>query len=191
MTPILGILASAQSGNLDGPSYDSIATVALTSSALSISFTSIPSTYKHLQLRLFSQTDQSNYGDGVIMKFNGDTGNNYTLHWLSGDGSTASALAIAPYGGIRTAQTAGNINQPNPTRYFGGSVTDLLDYSNTNKYKTVRSLGGYNANGVGQVMLTSGVWMNTAAISSIVLEPTGTVFGWRQYTHAALYGIKG
>jgi hypothetical protein len=188
MSGVLGGLIGSLKA--DAGSYDSIATVALTSSALSITFSSIPSTYTHLQLRLFSQTDQSNYGDGVIMKFNGDIGNNYTLHWLTGDGLTASALGITPYGGVRTAQVAGNVNQPNPTRYFGGNVTDLLDYSNTNKYKTVRSLGGYNANGVGQVMFASGVWMNTAAISSIVLTPTGSAFGFRPYTHAALYGIK-
>jgi hypothetical protein len=188
MSPILGITASQITGRLT--SFDSIATVALSTSALSITFSSIPSTYTHLQLRLFSQTDQSNYNDGVIMKFNGDTGQNYTLHWMYGDGSNASPLTIAPYGGVRAAQTAGNVNQPNPTYTFGGNITDLLDYSNTNKYKTVKSLGGANANGVGQMMFASGVWMNTAAINSIVLTPTGSAFGFRPYTHAALYGIK-
>jgi hypothetical protein len=188
MSPILGITAAQITGKLT--SYDSIATVSLATSALTISFTSIPSTYQHLQLRLFSQTDQSNYNDGVIMKFNGDTGQNYTLHWMYGDGANVSSLNFASYGGIRAGQTAGNVNQPNPTYNFGGNITDLLDYSNTNKYKTVRSLGGANANGVGQMMFVSGVWMNTAAISSIVLEPTGSAFGFKPYTHAALYGIR-
>jgi hypothetical protein len=187
--PILGIMASAISGNLwsPGKDYDSIATVSLgATTASSISFTSIPSTYRHLQLRLFARAIQGNNSDGVIMRFNSDTGNNYTLHWLSGDGSSASALGIAPYGGIRLGQLSAD-NAPTGT--LGANVVDVLDYANTNKYKTGRALGGYDANGFGQVMLTSGVWMNTAAVTSITMTVTGGT-GFQQYTHAALYGVK-
>ena len=53
----------------------------------------------------------------------------------------------------------------------------------------MRSLGGYDANGSGNVGLFSGVWMNTAAITSIsLLSDSGNQ---EQYTQFALYGIKG
>ena len=74
---------------------------------------------------------------------------------------------------------------------FGGIVIDLLDYSNTNKYKTLRSLGGWDANGSGRIILNSGLWGNSgSAISSIdIVTSTGNNFV--QYSTFALYGIKG
>ncbi len=193
MTPILGILASGISGNLwtPGKDFDSIATVVVGSGGAStITFSSIPSTYRHLQLRLYGQTNQGNNGDGVLCRFNGDTANNYTLHWLYGNGVTPTALGLAPYGGIRIPQIAGDYNQPNPSSFFGPAILDVLDYANTNKFKTGRVLSGYDMNGIGAVSLGSGVWMNSAsAISSITLSPTGGS-GFKNYTHAALYGVK-
>jgi hypothetical protein len=70
---------------------------------------------------------------------------------------------------------------------FGALVIDILDYTNTNKNTTIRSLGGYDANGSGYLQLESMLWNNTAAINQIVLG-TG---GWAQYSSFALYGIKG
>jgi hypothetical protein len=186
--PIFGIMASQASAHLWSPSnsYDSIATTTVGAGGVaSITFSSIPSTYRHLQIRLSAQTNQANFGDGAIYRFNGDTANNYTLHWLSGDGASASALAIAPYGGLRIAQLSGN----DSTNVFGAAVIDILDYANTNKFKTGKSLDGYDRNGGGQISLASGVWMNTTAVNSITLTVTGGS-AWKQYTSAALYGIK-
>ena len=117
------------------------------------------------------------------MQFNSDTGNNYADHQLAGDGSSASAAAVAPSTNkIYMAQAKGV--------GFGASVIDILDYKNTNKYKTTRQIWGWDNNGEGVIRLTSGLWMNTAAITSITLTPLSTGnFG--QYTQAALYGIKG
>jgi hypothetical protein len=65
-----------------------------------------------------------------------------------------------------------------------------LDYANTNKYKTTRSIGGNDNNGSGFVSLISGLWLSTSAISNIEIIPlNGTL--WTQYSHFALYGIKG
>ena len=184
LNSIVGVLGNG-GGSLGD--FESIATVTVgAGGSSSITFSSIPATYSHLQLRLSGQTNQGNYGDGAVLKFNGDTGNNYTLHWLSGDGATASALAIAPYGGIRIAQIAGDSS----TNVQGAAIVDILNYANTNTYKTGRSLDGYDRNGGGQVALASGVWMNTAAINQIVITVTGGT-AWKQYTKAALYGIKG
>jgi hypothetical protein len=71
---------------------------------------------------------------------------------------------------------------------FGTFILDILDYKDTNKYKTARSLDGSDANGSGEISLRSGSWRNTAAITSITLTPTGT--GIAQYSSFALYGIK-
>ena len=68
------------------------------------------------------------------------------------------------------------------------AVADILDFNSTNKYKTVRGLGGYDGNDTnGIVTFRSGAWMNTAAVTSITLLPNSS---FAQYSSFALYGVK-
>jgi len=182
MTPILGIMASAISGNLwaPGKDYDSIATVTVGTAVSSITFSSIPQTYRHLQIRLFCNAGSND----ILYQFNGDTAANYTRHFLYGTGAAAAA-------GATLSATSGSIGYTAPTantNIFGGAIFDVLDYANTSKNTTTRSLGGFDANGSGFSILYSGLWLNTAAVSSIVLLPLAGNFN--QYTQAALYGVK-
>jgi len=186
--PILGIIASAISGNLN--SYESIATTTLSSAAASITFSSIPATYKHLQIRLLSKsTNTAATDDGIYFTFNGDTTAKYTRHFLYGTGSSAGA------GGASTLQTFMSLGdtttQGNGANIFGVTIVDVLDYANTNKYKTGRGLGGYDAAGSGIVWYASGSWQDTAAVTSITMTIIAGTYNFAQYTHAALYGIKG
>ena len=165
-----------------GGSYDAIGTVVVGSGGQStVTFSSIPSTYKHLQIRGIGITSTAATSHRIRM--NSDTGSNYAVHYLLGDGGSASAGAI-------TSTTNGFIStSPNSTIYPGISVCDILDYSNTNKYKTTRSLGGGDMNGAGgYVVLYSSVWMNTAAITSLTLFPG--LGNFSEYTQFDLYGIK-
>ena len=159
-------------------SYESIATVSVGGGgSSSISFSSIPSTYKHLQIRVALLTTAG----GVNIRYNSDTGSNYTYHQLYGTGTSALANA-------GTSQTSGfiaynNAAGSNPTV----AIVDILDYENTNKYTTHRSLAGTDVNGSGGTLtFFSGLWLNTAAVSSINIIGT-----FSQYSHFALYGIKG
>ncbi len=179
MSPILGIWASQ---NYTRNSYESIATVTVGSGgSANIDFTSIPSTYKHLQIRaIYCNSVASN----IRIRFNSDTGSNYNYHILYGNGTSALA------GAASTDTTFGYINYQASTTVFSAGVIDILDYTNTNKNTTVRSLTGIDTNGSGTVMLSSSLWLNTAAITSIRLLPEsgGNI---SQYSHFALYGIKG
>jgi hypothetical protein len=74
---------------------------------------------------------------------------------------------------------------------FSGFVIDILDYANTNKYKTIRYLSGYDANGSGRVGLGSGSWRSTSAVTSITLQGLEYSSNYKQYSSFALYGIKG
>jgi hypothetical protein len=167
-------------------SYESIATVTVgAGGSSSVSFSSIPSTYKHLQIRALSRTDRAVTYTSNIIRFNSDTTNsNYSQHELTGSGSAASAgggANSAIYTLIPGTSTTSNV--------FEGEVIDILDYADTNKYKTVRILSGYDGNGSGQIFFGSGSWRNTAAISSISFTATsGNIV---QYSSFALYGIKG
>ncbi len=185
--PILGIFASAQQ-SAAVTSYESIATVTVGGGgSSSISFTSIPSTYQHLQVRLMARTNRAAEADFLTVTFNSDTGNNYSYHYLQGDGSAAASSnsVNSPYillNRFASASATSNVN--------GVGVLDVLDYANTNKYKTSRSLAGYDNNGSGVIEFDSGNWRNTAAISTLTITPgAGTAFV--QYSSFALYGIKG
>jgi hypothetical protein len=188
--PILGIMASSISGSKAVTnSYESIATVTVGSGGQSsISFTSIAATYKHLQIRLIGRIDRSGEAnDFFTIRFNGDTAANYSWHALEGSGTTVYAESgtstALPRNGDITATTA-------TASMFGVGVVDILDYTNTNKYTTVRSFTGRDQNGSGWVWFGSSNWRNTAAVTSIDVLPTyGTSF--QQYTQFALYGIKG
>jgi len=170
-------------------SYESIATVIVgAGGSSSIDFTSIPSTYKHLQIRAISRDNRSSSSfNNTLMRFNGDTGSNYAWHLLIGDGSSASADAAASQTENTTfVNTGPNLN----ANIFGAGIIDILDYGNTNKYKTSRILTGADSNGGGSIRLWSGLWMNTNAITSIKLFPSSSA-SFVQYSSFALYGIKG
>lgn len=183
MTPILGIMASQISGKLS--SYESIATTTVGSGgASSITFSAIPATYTHLQIRGIGRNSSTN--DSIRFRLNSDTAANYTRHLLYGTG--ASAVAAAGTG----ATSLGIANFPTSSTtasVFGAAVIDILDYTNTNKYKTTRTIAGFDANGSGNIFLYSGLWLSTSAITSITLLWDANNFA--EYSTVALYGIKG
>jgi hypothetical protein len=173
--PNLGIIASSKSGKLS--SYESIATTTVgASSVSSITFSSIPATYRHLQIRLFNKNSSDN--GTISMRYNGDSGSNYSFHDLYGNGAGVGVLGAANQTSVFASLTG--------STQASVSIIDILDYADTNKYKTNRCLIGVDYNGSGYSWFSSGNWRNTAAITSIVLNAT-----FNQYTHAALYGIKG
>ena len=198
MSPILGArggLAASAYGFTSAVAalgdYESIQTSSVGSgaTAASLSFTSIASTYKHLQIRGIGRTNRPTPADmdGLLIQFNSDTAANYSDHRLFGDGSSAGSGADVSYTGIECFRLA-NLYVSNIT--MGVQIVDILDYADTNKYKTVRALGGVENNGSGSVALNSGSWRNTNAITTVTLKPaTGSLF--TQYTSFALYGIKG
>jgi len=169
-------------------SYESIATVTVGSGGSStITFSSIPSTYTHLQIRYIARGTTSATNTGLWIYFNSDTAANYSAHQLYADGSTVGSNA---YGGNPTSSTyVGYITAATATASaFGVGVIDLLEYKNTNIYKTVRSLEGNDKNGSGNMNLRSLNWRSTSAISTIVLQAeTGNL---AQYSQFALYGVK-
>jgi hypothetical protein len=186
MAPILGILASANYQRVTS-SYESIATTTLGSATATISFTSIPATYTHLQLRATLRPDNTAGGAfTAYAKFNSDaTTGNYVNHGLYGNGASASSFRDQVTGGGVWAGYG-----PRVATTFGVAVMDILDYANTSKYKTVRMLSGDDRNGSGDIILISGLWMSTSAINRIDLTVEGGG-NFATYTQYALYGIKG
>lgn len=168
--------------------FTSIATITAAGGESSLTFSSIPQTYTDLQIRaVMVDTGTASVTYQPYIQFNGDGGNNYNRHQLIGTGSSASAQAVA-------SQFAGYFwgsASSSAANFVGGALIDISDYTSTSKYKTFKSLGGSdaNTNDANHVIgLCSGVWINTAAITSITFLPGGT--NWAAGTQFALYGIK-
>lgn len=171
-----------------GGDYESIATVTVGSGGAStITFSSIGTDWTHLQLRILNRGETTLARTSI--RFNSDSGNNYAQHIIGGDGSSVYAFS----GTSQTYSELGVTPDSGATsNVYAAFIVDILDYRNTNKNKTIRTTSGYDANGSGWVAMNSGLWMSTSAITSITLQAGGVGSGdFNQYSHFALYGIKG
>ena len=159
--------------------YESIQTVTVGSGgASSVSFTSIPSTYKHLQIRTINGSPTGGSGAVAITS----SGATFAYrHYLYGTGSS-----VASGGDTSNSILADTVNSPN---IFSANIIDILDYTNVNKNKTIRNLCGTDLNGSGSILFFSALLTSTSIITDITLTPTSSSFS--QYSSFALYGIKG
>lgn len=165
------------------PAFESIATATGTGSSGTITFSSIPGTYQHLQLRIIA-LDTTSANSQVWLLANGAT-SGYSYHNLYGNGTTVTASGSANFSRIFIA---GFVSALNAT-YPNVSVVDIHDYASTTKYKTVRVFTGFDRNGTGEVGMYSGLYQATTAISSLDIKIAGSNFSTT--TIVALYGIKG
>ena len=176
--------------------YESIATVTVGSGGSStISFTSISSDYKHLQIRGLAR---QNIGGGsakapILVQFNSDSGTNYTYHRLIGNGSSVSA------GGEGTGSFGAcfindaTVGSAVTSGVFAASIIDIHDYSSSTKNKTVRTIAGVDGNTASTsfgLTLMSNLWTSTSAINSITITDY-SARDFAQYSVFSLYGIKG
>jgi len=165
--------------------------VASPSGQTSITFSNIPQTYTHLQVRAIYAATTGTLND-TFWQFNSDTttGNYYNLHQLRTDGSTVTGQAFNG--------NAGGYSLPAPysssTTFFSTALVDILDYtsssSTTNKAKTIRSLSGYEANGSGYIFVRSSLWApaTSSGVTTIsIATQSGTFVAGTSF---ALYGIK-
>ena len=187
MTPLLtGVFASQISGRLSVPDSGAMFPIAManvgSAGAAFVEFTSIPNTYKHLQLRMSMKADATTNGTPALI-YNNDTSSIYTYHHLKGDGSSVTSYSPgANYGGTWY------INGGQSADRYGAYVTDILDYTSTTKAKTIRTLAGFDNNGTGSIFLVSHAYINTSsAINRLRLTvQSGNI---SQYSQIALYGI--
>lgn len=169
--------------------YESIATVLVGStSASSITFSNIPQTYKHLQIRANYSANATN--DNTHMRFNGDTSASYSWHetYSSSTESPGTVISGNHGGTLVTTAKFGYVGSTS-TGVTGVVISDILDYASTNKNKVARHLAGTHTNGSSSYILFRSVaWYNTNAVTSITIYFSGLI---TQHSHFALYGIRG
>jgi hypothetical protein len=182
LNSVLGTLSSGVT--VAASSYESIATATGTGSSTTITFSSIPSTFASLQIRILGRSSAVAAAGSITVYANNDTATNYTRHRLSTNGTTVTATGVVStdtqLGRVTASSAAANV--------MGVTIIDIIDYSSTTKNKTFTSYSGHDQNGSGDLWLTSGLWISTAAINRIDLVIGGN---WTTQTQIALYGIKG
>lgn len=142
-----------------GATYEPIATTSIGSTTASYTFTSIPSTYTDLII-IWSGTAASI--DNVSLRFNGDTGTNYSATRIRGEGTAAS-----------TGHWSSTTMIYGPNSDSSGSTTvswNVMDYANSSNYKTAIATGGGGGYESG---VYTGTWRSTSAITSVTVLPNG------------------
>ena len=179
----LGLLS--QGGGASAGSFELIATFIATGGETQVTFDSIAQTYKHLQLRTVGRVSTTGIGQSAswYVRFNNDSGSNYGRHQLYGNGSSVASWANTPSALVDIGQfSAGDAG----ANIFGAGIFDVLDYTNTNKYKTTRSLSGATVGA--RIALESGHWRSTSAVTRLDVVNTGSIATGSRFS---LYGIKG
>jgi len=178
-------------GEPDFGAFESITTTTLSTATASVTFSSIPANYKHLQIRMISkESGTGTGGPNIVASLNSDTTHtNYRSHYLAGNGAAAASGSVQAGGYFCLVGNTATSNA-SYTNMFGVMVVDILDYANTSKYKTLRCLWGHDRNGSGEVGIDSSLWMNTAAITNVSFSIAGGT-NFVQHSHFALYGIRG
>lgn len=183
----LGVLSSAVGGGSAGSAFELIETQTISSGGTYVvTFSSIPSTYKHLQLRVVAQSNYGSYADNLRIKLNGVSFGSYAKHRLY---SVGNGAVFSAGGGSETI-TPYMPGSADGSNIFGFMVADILDYTNTNKYKTWRSMSGYTGNNSRWQELTSGLLMSTSAITTIAVDISSGYY-FQPNSRLSLYGIKG
>ena len=194
MSPILESIGSVKGFGwgalVAGGSFESIATVSSVGGESSLSFTSIPSTYKSLQIRWTSRVNSGGTtAESLWMRFNSDTGNNYNFHSVYGTGSAAESNNDLNQERIYSLNS--NAGSGVASNIFGVGIMNIYDYSSTTKFKTTRAFCGCDANVSNsnfRVVLNSNLWRSTSAITSISMFGSSTFAADSTFS---LYGIKG
>lgn len=182
---LLGIMAASGSGIQSSvgdmePLITQYIPSTSTGSTTSLSFSNIPQTYSHLQIRGIGYFSTAN---NPILRFNSDSGSNYSWHhmWTSGAGTNFN------YGATQTFMYVGYADSANqPVSFY----IDILDYRSLNKHKSIKAIhAGETNGGSGETAFWSGTWRNkTSAITSIQFAPgSGTLAAG---TTISLYGVK-
>ena len=156
--------------------YEPIATTTLGSASTTITFSSIPATYTDLRLVL---VDRGASGSTILVRFNSDSGSNYSRTRLQGDGASASSSQSTNQASVICG------NQPSATGVWGMHTVDVFSYAGSTN-KTCLVTASEDANGSGTVQRQVALWRSTAAINTLTISASNN---FDAGTTAAIYGI--
>lgn len=180
-------LPSARGAYSDVSEIVSLATATITSAGANITFSGIPQTYKHLELRVLGRSTNSGTAcDEIRMRLgNGsiDSGSNYSWQHLYGSGTSASATYDINTSFMRIGFVSRDGNNSN---LFQTTIIRIADYTSTKRKVVTGISGGANSGSQAIAAICDGLWNNTSAITDIGLY---TELNWQVGSYVTLYGV--
>jgi hypothetical protein len=173
-------------GVTGGAALVKIAEVVLAGTAASITFSTIPQTYRHLRLVLFGRCDNAATSKIVALRVNADTGNNYDYQYVQGNAATPGAAETFAAALITLAVPAASA----PANVFGQLDILFAFYAGANNKTVTATQAWKGGTSTGQLTLETlaGFWRSNAAITSISLTPYSGADNFVAGTIASLYG---
>lgn len=165
--------------------FESIATVSVgAGGASALSFTNIPQTYTHLEIRGILRSNRADLNEHPALRFNGAT-SGYASHGFVGNGSSAGSSNW----GTSYIEFPYAMGANSSASHFAPFIININNFNSTSQKKIAKIFIGNDANGTGHVVMNGGIYDSTSAISSLSISPIyGTL--WLQNSSAALYGIR-
>jgi hypothetical protein len=162
-----------------GLTYTPIATTTLGSNTADYTFSSISGSYTDLIVVCSNLTNTT--ANTLCLRFNGDTGSNYSWTTISAFTSVSSLRTTNDVRGVALGGYIEGLSATTPGTYIG----QVMNYSNSSTYKTCIARGSNAANDVEAIV---GLWRSTSAITSITVRPSGGLM--KTGTVLTLYGIQ-
>lgn len=191
--PILGVIDSSKSGNLTPTSgYVSLASTSLSATSLSVTFSNIPTIYRHLELRMFATDQTTNNNTWLRMTFNNNTSAiyAYAARRFTNDTttlSTAGSTGGNVFGGSTLNAKPATVSQ----LPFVSSVVRIPLYSSTTAYKNWTGWAGCVYTQTEHAFARFwGSFASTSPITTVTISTESGSYWWVTGSTFSLYGIK-
>jgi hypothetical protein len=148
-------------------------------------FYNIPQTYTHLQLRIYGRSGNSTSSNLYTNWYKNGTSNTAQAdHYIYGNGST---VAATNHTGLPYVFQSTMFPGTNAASHMGVAIIDVFDYTNPNKNKVIRTIGGYDNNSTGTVNVASGLIVAPYAFDTCWVDTEGY---FTTASYVSLYGVK-
>ena len=170
--------------------YTLISSNTLSASAASVTFSSIPSTYTDLLLKVSARDNDTGAFQQLRVTFNGDSATNYSYTNIYGTGSSAFSLGGATTANFNYINFQSSDSNGATANTFGNSELYIPSYTVAqNKPVSMFSVSETNATAT-NMGATAGLWRNTAAITSLTIVPAFSGGNFLTGSSFYLYGVK-
>jgi hypothetical protein len=151
----------------------------------SITFSGIPSIYKHLQIRAYTRFTGAASQQSILIYPNSDGSSLYSIHRMFTNGSSGTSQGFTN----QSFMTASGIPCANDlANTFAATIIDIDDANNTSRFKTLKMFTGSSCNtGNSEVHMQSGLYRSNNAINALLIAAGNGNFA--QYSRIDLYGI--
>ena len=153
-----------------------------------VTFSSIPSTYENLQLRISSHDLYATTYDYHYIRLNTDNGSNYSNHSWEGYGSSKTSNAQTGYSYAKLGTAIGSWPATVEAPTYSATIIDFIGYADSNRNTTMMAFGGAS-HGAQTQRFGSSLWDNTTAVNRIDVYVVYTA-PFQRGTEMTLYGIN-